>query len=327
MKNILNYIMIGAVLLTILSSSCSKKETLGPSIQGLYGPLELVETLKASNSNPNFDKKDSSVHFTAKFSSVTAWTLTITGQTSKATKTITGVSKFLDATNATWEGYADMLPSFKAEKIAAVLTFKNSPDVLVDSLTLGGKKNIFNQGVLVSNFASGSKIGNVWAKDFPLITVANNAYPQIEGSYLYMEGTPWSGTPKTPYVNYFNIPVSTTDNPGAYSTVKSNKADNVYFNIFIYGTETPETWLAIQLKEDGTNTRALNIRPDWVGWKLISVKYSDFTNGDNTVGLPDPSKLTAIQFVLLSDAVPAESVLVKTAYDFPVFTIGKPFQP
>jgi hypothetical protein len=316
------------LLLGVVFSACSKKEILGPSIEGLYGPLTVIETLKSSNANPDFTK-DKSIYFTAKFSSTVSWKLTIKGLTTGATDTLSGMSSMLDSTNAVWDGHANTLPSFELENIEVLLSFRNSTDTIKTTITLGGKQNIFNQGIVVSNFSTSSKIGNGWDKDWPAITNANTSYTQIDGNgYLLMSGKPWQGSPITPYVNFLKIPAKYADGgkPTDVHYPLGSDPNKVYFNIFVYATETQDTWLKIMFLEDGAS-RYINIRPDWTGWKLISVKYADLTLEGTGSATGEPHKLAAVQFVLLSDAVPAESVSVSAAFDHPVFTIDTPFRP
>jgi hypothetical protein len=98
----------------------------------------------------------------------------------------------------------------------------------------------------------------------------------------------------------------------------------------VYGTrsETPYAWLQINIIEDGPDGdvgRTMNIRPNWTGWKLISVNYSDLAAGSPVAA--NTTKVKAIQFVLLSDSPTLPGPSVKVAYDHATFTNNAPYQP
>lgn len=328
MKNAIFTTLIYSILVITITNSCTKKEMIGPSIEGLYGPVKVLETLNSSDKNPDFTKI-SNIYFTAKFSGQVSWILTLKGNNSHAAYTIKNTSNELNISNAKWEGHANTLPSFDIEPVTATLTFVNTTDTLTTEINLVGKQNIFNQGILISDFSSAAKIGTGWSKDWPLIGNTNSDYTKPDGNnYLLMSGKPWQGSPITPYVNFLKIPANQADGASptaAYFPLVAEQS-RVYFNVYVYATETPDTWLKIMFF-DANGTRSMNIRPDWTGWKIISIKYSDLTLEGTGNAVGDPSKISSMQFVLLSDAVPSESVSVTSAFDHATFTIDQPFQP
>ncbi|MFM7023556.1 MAG: hypothetical protein ACKOXB_11330 [Flavobacteriales bacterium] len=326
MKNLF-LIITGFASLLIIGWSC-KKETMGPDITGLYGPVTIVEAFDASKTTVDFSK-DEEVHFTAKFEKETNWLVTITGATSGATKTFEGISSTVDISNAKWIGTANDAPSFQKENVTATLSFKNTTGSHSKTIAVTGQKNLDKNGVLVSDFSNISKTLS-WGTDWPKFTLTNTSYTQADGNkYIYITGTPWQKAPGsnsiTPYVNF--VEVKAKDAATNYGTYYPLAADSnkVYFNIMVYGTGQSDTWFLVNFAEDGVTSRHLNIRPDWTGWKLISVPYASLLDDVSTPGKPD--KLTAVTFVLLSDATPPESKAVSVAFDHVIFTTNKPYQP
>ena len=110
----------------------------------------------------------------------------------------------------------------------------------------------------------------------------------------------------------------------------------------VYGTGTP-VWLQINFFEvealDHNSTtgnpsadRQLSIKPNWTGWKMVSVKYADLKPLDPDAAINvHPDKITDIQIVLLSSLDPGNSAMattyVKTAFDHITFTHNAPYQP
>lgn len=326
--------IIGILLAAVLIASCRNKEQLGPDLAGIYGPVTVTESFSANNSNPNFSSGDK-VIFGAKFEKDASWIITITGNTSGATKTITGIGKTLNAENAVWNGTSDAVPSFGVENVTAVLSFTSTSDTYPLALTIAGTRNPDQGGVIVSNFlvskryCCGFPIPNGWPSDYPNITNADNAYVKPDGNnYLLMSGVPWQAN--SPYVNYMTIAASSADvNHGTYFPLYADPS-KVYFNVMVYGTraETPYAWLQINLIEDGPDGdvgRTMNIRPNWTGWKLISVKYSDLAAGSAVAA--NTRKVKAVQFVLLSDSPTLPGPSVKVAFDHATFTHNAPYQP
>jgi hypothetical protein len=117
--------------------------------------------------------------------------------------------------------------------------------------------------------------------------------------------------------------------------------ENLYFNVYVYGFGLPNTKFQVGFDEDDNGDNAWDpyledelvyiTRVDWVGWKLLSFKYTDakFSNIDPKGGAHgnkkhEPFKVTKMGFVMNTD--PA-TMHAKVAYDFPCFTYGRPFNP
>lgn len=327
MKNILY--KVSAVL--ILAVGSCKQEPVGPMIQGIFGEVVVTEPLAKSRNNPNFATGDD-VYFTAKFEKDAKWLLTLTGQTSGAKKTFSGISSEINASNSTWTGFADEVPSFRQENVSVMLTFPNDPkDTLRESLTIAQKADLKAQGVIVSDFANikitGPDSPTGWPSDWPATVNTHISYGLPDGNnYLSMTGTPWQGA-GSPYVDFVTIPAREADiNYGEFFPLYADPA-KVFFNLMIYGNNTP-VWLRIVLFEEGGGSRLFDLYPNWTGWRLVSINYTDFIV-DNDV-LPRPNRINAVQFVLLSNQNPLPATgaaLVRTAIDHVIFTHNKPYQP
>jgi hypothetical protein len=338
--------IICSILLVIAFASCKKKEQLGPDLVGIYGPVTITESLAVNTSNVNFAGGDQ-VFFTAKFKNDAVWSLTIVG-TNGAQKIISGISKEINAENSRWSGTADVLPSFGAGVVTATLSFQNDAQTESVTFTITQKRNADLPGdVLVSNFVVNKryfysappppiiKFGytgpNGWPSDYPNISNTDNSYPKPDGdTYLIMSGIPWApvGKPITPYTNSLTIMSDSSDfQYGKYFPLYADP-DKVYFNIMICGTNTPHTWLEVNLIEDGPNgdiIRKISYKPNWTGWKLFSYKYSDLALGSPL--LPNPKKIKGVQLVLLSDTPNLPGDEVKIGIDHITFTHNAPYQP
>jgi hypothetical protein len=123
---------------------------------------------------------------------------------------------------------------------------------------------------------------------------------------------------------------------------------NVFFNIYIYGTGDPDAKLVINFDEDddGKNGAeagglsenyilyedeyAWEVPVSWKGWKLVSVRYSELKlSGDGMKSTrgnkkPEPNRIAKMGFVLLTLSRGGRTSII---FDFPNFTMGKPFNP
>ena len=334
--------IIGIVLLAVfMVTSCRNKEQLGPDLV-----VKIKESLAVSNSSVDFSAGES-IYFTAKFERDVIWILTITGSNG-AKKIFNGVGKEVNAQNSSWIGTADVLPSFIAGAATATLSFSTDPQTQSVPVTIVAKRvSDLATDVLVTdfvtapvkNYGTGTFLPTDWPSDFP--NTSNNdpaAFP--EGTYPFPDDNkylimgpfnPHQGN-GSPYVDLLRIYAPAAMGHYAQYFPISSDSSRVYFNIMVYNTGTP-TWLQVSLFE-GTDldnpVRTINIKPNWTGWKLVSVKYSDFqVNSPNTP--LQSEKISGIQLVLLSNVSVTSASLpttnVKAAFDHITFTHDKPYQP
>ena len=129
---------------------------------------------------------------------------------------------------------------------------------------------------------------------------------------------------------------------GAPAFPLSANSDNVYFNVMIYGEEgTTNSLVLFQFEEDENSNGIFSsasedmyskeIKVDWIGWKLISVKYSDLVNLVNGVtdapngnGVHDSDKIKTINMLHLANP---NSGFAKSKLDYIIFTENGPLVP
>jgi len=350
--------------LTIISVfflfSCGKKEKIAPDLKEVSGPVEVVDPFTISNSNPDF-LAGQVVQFGATFQGDAYWKITIVGSNSGATKTISGTSSVINASNATWDGTADDLPSFRNEPVVITLSFPISNEItsstpLNINLTVAQKKNLDAGHVLITDFSENpNKITNVfdgnfagvaptnwqsnWAptarfNDAPLKNPDGNFYCVMGPQAAWQDNADFLGH-KSPYIDHLFITANSLGYPGYFPLIAS--PTKIYFNIMVYNASlSNNNWLQITLFEDDPNlgsiAKSYNIvKPNWIGWKLVTLSYLDFIYGDGTVTVNNPQKISGLQLTLLSaasqDILDAGTNPVSATFDHLIFTHYKPYQP
>ncbi len=340
--------------------SCAKKEKIGPDLAQVSGPVEFEEAFTVSTLNPNFANGEK-VYFSAKFKNDAHWILTIVGNNSTARKTFEGTGREISTANVVWDGTADKLPSFRAETATATLSFPDASSVPAFTssytLTIAATKNLNFGHVLVTDF-SVDKIQNVydgnfaavpatkWPSNYP-VTAVHNDLPLINpdgNQYCTMGPQPtWQDNAdfvghKSPYLDHMIISANSVGYPEYFPLI--GNASQIYFNIMIYNnTAAPTnkyTWLQVTLSEEhptiaGTIVgKSYSFRPDWDGWKLLSVPYTDFlvANGTPT---NNPQKIKSMQLTLLSNApqeiLDAATNPVEVSFDHILFSHFTPYKP
>jgi hypothetical protein len=335
MKKKLSILLVLAITLSV---SCRKNKTDfdGPSINDIYSNFKLLETFKADRDSVNFSEGQQVV-FTAKFNKIVDWTITITGSTSKSVKEIKGTSKTIDASNAAWNGSSTKFPIFTQENCIAKLTIKDVTDTFSVSEKIVGTKKI--EGFMIADFEAGIKTG--WTR---FAQSGANMDFQVKTDTLAPEGKKYMNMAGT--VNWDWL-IGLIDFPAtAYGAAKtfplSTNPDAVYFNCLIYGVpSTNPTLVLFQFKEDENADGVINantddeydyqVNVDWVGWKLISVKYSDMSYLVNGVpgtpkgnGLRNPDKIGKISMLHLANP---NDGFASSKLDLMIFTENGPVQP
>lgn len=329
--------IIAAVLLFTVVACRKDNKTDGPSISEIYSSFKVMVPFTVSTDTVDFEAGQKAV-FTASFNKIVNWEITVTGLSSNARKVITGQSREINSSNATWNGSTSVFPMFKQENCIAKLKIENETDSFM--LPVRVAKTKIDQGYIIADFETGLKtawtrfIQNGASMDFKVKTDATA--PQA-GAYLNMAGTVnWDWL-----IGLVDFPAS------AYGTAKTfalnSNPDNVYLNCLIYGdASAANTSLVLfQLKEDENADGVINassddeydyeIKVDWSGWKLISIKYSDIVtlvNGQPTTpkgnAQHNPDKLGKISMLHLANP---NNGFASTKIDYIVFTNDKPLEP
>lgn len=335
MKKKLSILILLAIIFGV---SCRKNTTDfdGPSINDIYSNFKLLETFKADRDSVDFSTGQN-VIFTAKFNKIVDWTITITGAKSKSIKEIKGTSKAIDASNATWNGSSTKFPIFTLENCTVQLTIKDVTDTFTVSEKIVGTKKI--DGFIIADFEAGIKPG--WVR---FAQSGANMDFQVKTDTLAPEGKKYLNMAGT--VNWDWL-IGLIDFPAtAYGTAKTfplnTNPDAVYFNCLVYGVPSVNPSLVLfQFKEDENADGAINantddeydyqINVDWVGWKLISVKYSDMSYLVNGVpgtpkgnGLRNPDKIGKISMLHLANP---NDGFASSKLDLMIFTENGPVQP
>lgn len=326
MKKYILIALIGAVLI-----SCRKDENDnidGPNLTDVYGEFAVLETLNISQVNTDFSS-GSNPFFTCQMSKIINWQLTITGQTSGAMKIIEGTSNKLNSSNASWNGSTTELPIFLAEVCDVMLTFNDEPDTLYTTITVDQPKT--NAGFLIADFETGwlsgwtSFIQSGAQMDFNIKT--DGTAPEND-SYYNLQGE----------VNWDYLVGLVDFNASAYGGVTlplTSNSDNLWFNAMVYGDPGfQNTIMLFRFDEDENEDGSFNVtnedqysyefNVDWVGWKLVSVKYSDLAANPAGGGVLNPDKLNKVSMLHLADPV---SGLAKSKLDYLIFTENGPLQP
>jgi hypothetical protein len=329
--------IVALIVLGITFSACRKDAPKfdGPSLEELNGGFSILDPFYVSRDSVDFSSGET-VYFTCGMSKTSNWKIKITGQTSGAVKEITGTSKTIALNDAIWNGSTSQLPMFRNEICAIQLTFVGESDTIVDQVKITGVKS--NSGYVIADFENGLNSG--WTSfiqqganmDFQIKT--DNFAPQGD-DYLNMAGTVnWDWL-----IGLINFKASAD---GFVTFPLNPNGNNLYFNAMVYGEPgLLNSIVLFQFQEDengdGTFTASsddqydLEIKVDWVGWKLISIKYSDLVTLVN--GAPsspngnqqhNPDKIKQINMLHLANPLSGPA---KTKLDYIIFTENGPLNP
>jgi hypothetical protein len=333
MKKYLFLFTLGMCLLACRKDEINQFD--GPSLQDLNGAFVIINGLQASQDSVDFAAGES-VYFTADLSKTSEWKITITGQSSGAVKEITGLSSSIDVNQSLWTGTTTNLPVFKAEMCKVDLTFTNEPDTLTIYVKVLTPKT--NAGFLISDFETGFNSG--WTS---FVQAGANMDFQIKSdvsapegnSYFNMAGiVDWDWL-----IGLVNFKASAY---GATTFPLTTNPNNLYFNVMVYGEPGLTNSLVLfQFEEDEngdgsfTSTSedmySLQVNVDWIGWKLVSIKYSDIpclVNGSPAApageGTHQSDKIRSINMLHLANPT---SGFAKSKLDYMIFTENAPLNP
>lgn len=343
-----------SILLTILFA-CRRENVdhIGP---GFISPPEgfAITSFTASTATVNFTT--GTVVFDATFTHSVSWILTIKGEKSGAVKEYRGVADNL--TGITWTGAHDEVFFFRnGEKATATLSFYGSTLTESRTVQITTVPNFRTCGVfpLYGEFENPARIKTPWWQifedtisnprdiiDYNMDSVAldrnGDVVPSVQGkTYFYLKGL----GKQSSFVN--GIQYVTLINPNIGPAVLPADADNVWVNIYLYGSGDPNCMVQLEYQEgdfDGTSAGysgtdddafVAEITLDHKGWKLFSFRYSSLVPSVNALfggsgnKMHEPDKLKMFDLILLkkSDA----NSPVEVFFDYPIFTVGGPFKP
>ncbi|MCX6189438.1 MAG: hypothetical protein NTW54_07545 [Bacteroidetes bacterium] len=318
--------------------SCRKDKSTfdGPSIAEIFSDFKVLENFKANKDSVNFNSGEL-VTFSAAFNKVVSWTITVTGSTSKASKIIKGEGRTISVVNGQWNGSTSLFPLFAIENCTAKLKIKDVLDSFSVNIKIIQPKKI--DGFLIADFESG--LNTKWTK---FVQSGANMDFQVKTDSFAPEGKKYlnmAGTVNWDYlIGLIDFPATAY---GANVTFPlSSNADAEYFNCLIYGVpNTNPSIVLFQFKEDENGDGTFNannedeydyeIKVDWDGWKLVSVRYTDIVTLVNGVpavakgnALHNPNKLGKISMLHLAN--PANG-FASCKLDLVMFTTNKPLEP
>ncbi len=316
------------LLASVSFLSCEKEGIEGPNLNDLFGELNIIEEFQIVNDSASFNTE--SAYFTAKFSKIVDWKISITGVSSGAQKVILGKSNEINATNSLWRGEVTTLPFFKEENCSVLLTFPSHNDTISRSYMISTAKTYGNGSELVvSDFENGF---NPNFYDFFQSTCLKKIESGGAGQsdkYLVQEGTcDWDWL--IGYVDYY------ADHWYQQGTLNANP-ENVYINIMINGDSTlsptneANSLFKLEFWEDenqdgyydlsSEDKYAVEFDVDWNGWKMISYRYSDLILEWNSGGnaIREPNKISNFRTLLLANP---ESGFAKADVDYIVWSEG-----
>lgn len=345
-------VLVGlSAIAVVFSISCKRdkhpENLIGPEYKNADPGFYVVNNtfVAAPSDKVEFTKTD--VGFTAQFSQEVTYFLTLRSEKG-ASKTFTG--KAADLSKVKWDGGHDGLYFFNSnDKVFAELSFLGTNVKLQDTLTITTPKSY---GRLVEDFELAKPPlpqvvpGHL---KFPAgwYTFGKEASAKAPDEDKYYNGVvEYSpSNPKTiqpPSGNRYLKVMGTDVNvdffvDGAGMQSKFNlltaNADSIYFNVFVYGTGNISDKGSIKIAEDDNGKGGVqdivedelfyDFKINWTGWKLVSVKYSDFSFTAANTGnrIREPKKAGKMGFALLSDPSGAKVSLI---FDYPIFTYGKP---
>ncbi|MFN3405043.1 MAG: hypothetical protein ACK40G_13160 [Cytophagaceae bacterium] len=314
----MRYLYILLILPVIIFSNCNrtKEKFAGPGICPTNN-FKVTEELSVTQNSVDFTTGEKSVTYTAKFNEIVSWTLTIKGLTSGAKKVFQGNSSDL---NVIWKGEPGNSTFFVVENTVAELTISCLNNTYTKEVAITKVSDFSTLGVLVSNFDGQGAIPGVVGADWylygpgwvvPESGIRNEPVtpsPQ-GGKYLRVVGN-------VPGGGYFSAGASS--NSFNITSLNSTSADSIYFNAFINGNGNNNSYIAITIFEkDRKRTYLLDV--NWTGWRLVSLKLSDFFPFLN------PMDVSSIAFDLSAkDPAPGKNNGEENI-DFIIFTKGEPF--
>ena len=322
--------------------ACSTEEFEGPSIVVLLGEFDILDSLRVTDSNPDFSVNDV-VGFHAEFNKEVDWTLVIEGQTTGSRKVITGFSSRLDSNAVVWTGGTSQVPFFTTEDCTVELTVLDEPDTMRTELTVTGTR-VFD-GIPVADFEEGipeeALVFHQFSQNMTFDVAQDD--PLMGANYFKMGGRMGWNEWMLGQIDFpLDLSAVTADaenfylNLGVLSGMDGALATDQYVNILISESTAPFNDNTSNNGADVFTTDMevykYQIRPvDWIGWRYVAIPYSDFEvksqGGDN---VRTPADISAIR--LQCQSCPSANancpenadVDVRTDIDFVMFTENAP---
>ncbi len=336
--------VFASLLFVALFNGCHKKDTLGNTSVCPSSSFKVTTKFKLSlNSvNPVTDK----LTMVAGFSEKIQWWITIRGTKSGATKTYSGKS---DSLNLTYFGNSETDVFFQAEECEVVFEMACGYEGSTTHFTYTVAPSIQNPdfGTLLTNFdgyptTNAYSAGGGWGND-PVKQIINptdvKGDPSPQGGKAYMYLGFVKDSLKVPpillwYYGGFTSGISTAIT-ALTDVYKVTNPDSIYLNMYVrgYATDYPNTQLQLTLEGLSESTesgmvpeaKAYNLSINWDGWKMVSIKFSDFKNlHPFTTIKTDNYKISSL--VMGLGAGPNQNNKSKVLVDFMIITVRAPYK-
>ncbi|MFM7024083.1 MAG: hypothetical protein ACKOXB_14015 [Flavobacteriales bacterium] len=344
-KNISSKVAV-LLLSAVVFNGCHKKDTLGPEVcPSAEFKITTPFSLNLTSVNPATDK----LTMKAGFSEEIEWWITIKGG-SGATKSYHGTS---DSLNIDYYGNSENDIFFKAEQceVKFELACGHTEGNATKSFTYTSMPTIHNPnfGFLLNDFdgkpATGaySTSGGWGNDDNKEVVKVNNITvdpsPQGGKAMMYYGNAKDSITvPRIKLWYYGGFSSSIASQIAALkNTYGVTDPNRLYLNMYVrgYATDYPNTQLQLSLEglkeitESGTvaEFKNYNLNLDWDGWKMVSIKFSEFVNlhaFPSTYNAATNSNITNLGFGL--GAGPEQNHHAKALLDFLIITIDAPYK-
>jgi hypothetical protein len=327
-------LLLNVIFIILLLNSCKHdnfKDFVGPGhcpspSFSVTTPLNITAQVI-----PSIQLSTTPVVVTAEFNEAVSWTVTFKGNTSGANRIYSNNSKTV---NVSWRGEPGSDVFFKNETVA--IEFKIACKD-AETYTRDITANNFNsypssgKGLLLSDFDGNGSVANTFTKpgynasgwssyftlpneitDYARLTTPLTA-PQ-GNYYMVLKGTPG---PDSWYVGggYASVP-----NLGSISGATSDPS-KMYVNAFINSGGNSTTLLGFTIKSGGVNY-SKNINLNWTGWKMVSLKLSDF---ETKRGIPLTDALSVTDLTFELNPATAKGQPTEANIDFIIFTLNEPF--
>jgi hypothetical protein len=353
-NSIIQVVILFSAFVLLLSCKKYDSEFYGPPM-GLAPKDFNVTNFTISDTFPNFLLKK--IYFKADFNATVRWKLVLKGQSSGAIKVFTDVSKYIDSTNAMWDGSTDTTRLFlRNEKVSVQLSVLGWRDTLKKTLTIAFEKR---RGILLGSF-----------ENITINHPAKNFQDQTGYWWFYSFDSPAEfdtvnrvsdpGTPHGKHVlkfsgkdanqNYYIGKVGLSS-PGPYFNFGTSDPNQLYFNIYVKGSGTnlsasgkPKDYkLVIETFEDDAGDGLqynstedkfyYTISLNYDGWKLHRIKYSSFSLDPGSTASPyknhSPDRIGNIGLYIGANtsAGLSKTDIIETAIDYFTITNNGPMIP
>lgn len=316
-------------------ASCRNEDPDGPNLNDLFGPFSIIQAITPSIETVDF-VADGDLVFNGELSKNTDWTITLRGATTGALRTITGFDRIFSAETASWDGGANTFPAFGTEDVYVEIVFPNEPTapIVRDTITITGVRA--DVGFLITSFENG--FGAQWT-NFNQTTVTGGidcsagdaAKGNCQYSFSGVVGWDWAigSVMVRPDNGTFNLPANATNlfMNLAFKAVENIGPSNSFIQFWFdeddngngsFEEATEDRFIFDYWSQDST-------------WNIISKNYASLqfdedgnqvmTNGN---GLPEPSKLVAINIFFLANP---NNGLSTAQVDHLIFTTDQPYTP